>query len=100
MISEPVPPSRNWLLDSGFQPKTVLSAPCAYRSAMNCTASTVFLLPIVRAPDSSWMNEPKHIRKEIRATLESSSVAWPIPIGCPSCLQRRCGCAHVIPARG
>ena len=52
---------------------------------MNSTASTVFGLSSDGAPDASWRNEPKLIRRERSAMLESGSLAWPRPIGCPSC---------------
>ena len=51
---------------------------------MNATASTVFGLSSVEAPEASWRNEPKHIRSESSAKFESGSFAWPRPIGWPS----------------
>ena len=51
---------------------------------MNSTASTVFGLSSDGTPDASWRNEPKLIRRERSAMLESGSLAWPSPIGWPS----------------
>ena len=83
-IIDPLPEKTNWLLDASVQEKIWLSSPCLERSAMNCTACTVFLLSIVSALDSSWMKEPKHIMNAISATFDSGSFDCPMPIGWPA----------------